>query len=191
MHHQQRASDVAGALAAASRVLRMLLQSGVLAVGAYLTINQEATGGIIIASSILVARALAPVELAIANWKGFLGARQSWHRLSRVLTLLQQAETPPMVPPKPSRDLSIEQLTLAPPGQQRVVVAEASFAVKAGQAVGIIGPSASGKSSLARGLVGVWQPVRGKVRLDGAPGAVAVGGLGAAYRLSAAGRGAV
>jgi ABC-type protease/lipase transport system fused ATPase/permease subunit len=85
-----------------------------------------------------------------------------------VLTLLQQAETPPMVLPKPSRDLSIEQLTLAPPGQQRVVVAEASFAVKAGQAVGIIGPSASGKSSLARGLVGVWQPVRGKVRLDGA-----------------------
>jgi ATP-binding cassette, subfamily C, type I secretion system permease/ATPase len=168
MQHQQRASDVAGALAAASRVLRMLLQSAVLAVGAYLTINQEATGGIIIASSILVARALAPVELAIANWKGFLGARQSWHRLSRVLTLLQQSELPPMTLPKPSQHLAVEQLSLTPPGQQRIVVAEASFTVKAGQAVGIIGPSASGKSSMARALVGVWAPVRGKVRLDGA-----------------------
>ncbi len=73
MDAQQRASDVAGGLGAASRVLRMMLQSGVLAVGAYLVINQEATAGVIIASSILVSRALAPVELAIANWKGFVG----------------------------------------------------------------------------------------------------------------------
>ena len=168
MHHQQDGSDIAGGLAAASRVLRMLLQSGVLAVGAYLTINQEATAGVIIASSILVARALAPVELAIANWKGFLGARQSWHRLSDLLGVLQHVDKSVMELPRPSKSLSIEHVTLTPPGQQRVVVNDATFAVQAGQAVGIIGPSASGKSSLARAIVGVWQPARGKVRLDGA-----------------------
>src|SRR5262249_44227104 len=87
---QQRTADVAGGLGAVSRVLRALLQSGVLAVGAYLTINQEATGGVIIASSILVGRALAPVELAIANWRGFVAARQSWQRLSALLGLMQE-----------------------------------------------------------------------------------------------------
>jgi ATP-binding cassette, subfamily C, type I secretion system permease/ATPase len=168
MHHQQHGSDVGGGLAAASRVLRMLLQSAVLAVGAYLTINQEATGGIIIASSILVARALAPVELAIANWKGFVGARQSWRRLSDILALLQQEQKDPMTLPRPTKGLSVENLSVAPPGQQKIVVQDATFALKAGQAVGVIGPSASGKSSLARAIVGVWQPVRGKVRLDGA-----------------------
>ncbi|MFL6930391.1 MAG: type I secretion system permease/ATPase [Xanthobacteraceae bacterium] len=167
MHHQQHGSDVAGGLAAASRVLRMLLQSAVLAVGAYLTINQEATGGIIIASSILVARALAPVELAIANWKGFVSARQSWRRLSDILAVLQQGQEP-MTLPRPKQSLSVENLSIAPPGQQKIVVQDATFALKAGQAVGVIGPSASGKSSLARAMVGVWQPVRGKVRLDGA-----------------------
>ncbi|MFL5044562.1 MAG: type I secretion system permease/ATPase [Xanthobacteraceae bacterium] len=167
MHHQQHGSDVAGGLAAASRVLRMLLQSAVLAVGAYLTINQEATGGIIIASSILVARALAPVELAIANWKGFVSARQSWRRLSDILAVLQQGQEP-MTLPRPKQSLSVENLSIAPPGQQKIVVQDATFALKAGQAVGVIGPSASGKSSLARAIVGVWQPVRGKVRLDGA-----------------------
>jgi PrtD family type I secretion system ABC transporter len=167
MHHQQHGSDVGGGLAAASRVLRMLLQSAVLAVGAYLTINQEATGGIIIASSILVARALAPVELAIANWKGFVSARQSWRRLSDILNALQQGPEP-MTLPRPKQSLSVEALSIAPPGQQKIVVQDATFGLKAGQAVGVIGPSASGKSSLARAIVGVWQPVRGKVRLDGA-----------------------
>jgi PrtD family type I secretion system ABC transporter len=167
MHHQQHGSDVGGGLAAASRVLRMLLQSAVLAVGAYLTINQEATGGIIIASSILVARALAPVELAIANWKGFVSARQSWRRLSDILAMLQQGQDP-MTLPRPKQSLSVENVGIAPPGQQKIVVQDATFAMKAGQAVGVIGPSASGKSSLARAIVGVWQPVRGKVRLDGA-----------------------
>jgi PrtD family type I secretion system ABC transporter len=167
MHHHQHGSDVAGGLAAASRVLRMLLQSAVLAVGAYLAINQEASPGIIIASSILVARALAPVELAIANWKGFVGARQSWGRLSDILALLRQAQKEPMTLPRPAQSLSVENLSIAPPGQQRIVVHDATLALKAGQAVGVIGPSASGKSSLARAIVGVWLPVRGKVRLDG------------------------
>lgn len=167
MDAQQKTSDVAGGLGSVSRVLRMLLQSCVLAVGAYLVINQQATGGIIIASSILVSRALAPVELSIANWKGFQAARQSWHKLSDLVALWpEQAE--PMSLPAPASNLAVEALTVTPPGLQRVVVQDISFRLDAGQGLGIIGPSAAGKSSLARAIVGVWQPVRGKVRLDGA-----------------------
>ena len=163
----QRAADVAGGLGAASRVLRMMLQSTVLAVGAYLAINQEATAGIIIASSILVSRALAPVELAIANWKSFVAARQSRRRLSELLNLTNREE-PAMVLPPPGKSLAVEALCIAPPGQQRLAVQDISLMLKGGQGLGIIGPSASGKSSLARGIVGVWAPTRGKVRLDGA-----------------------
>src|SRR5664279_674330 len=94
MESQQQTSDVASRFASMSKVLRMILQSGVLAVGAYLVINQEATGGIIIAGSILSARALAPVDLAIVNWKGFVAARQSWHRLNKLLTLFPPHEAP-------------------------------------------------------------------------------------------------
>src|SRR5439155_17304574 len=91
---QQRISDVAGGLGSLSKVLRMVLQSAVLGLGAYLAMQQQATSGIIIASSILVARALAPVELTIANWKGFVSARQSWRRLTELLTLLPAREEP-------------------------------------------------------------------------------------------------
>ena len=167
LHSSQRAADVAGGLGAMSRVLRMMLQSTVLGVGAFLAINQEATAGIIIASSILVSRALAPVELAIANWKGFVAARQSRRRLSDLLRLLE-TETSTMALPPPSTSLVVEGLCVTPPGQQKVVVQDASFTLEKGQALGVIGPSASGKSSLARGVVGVWPAARGKVRLDGA-----------------------
>jgi ATP-binding cassette subfamily C protein len=145
----QRASDVAGGLGAIAKVLRMMLQSAVLAVGAYLVIYQEATAGIIIAGSILSARALAPVDLAIAHWKGFVAARLSWRRLSSLLEKLpsQQAQT---LLQAPEKKLSVE------------------VTMDAGHGLGIIGPSGSGKSSLVRALVGVWQPARGKVRLDGA-----------------------
>ena len=163
----QSAADVAGGLGSTSRVLRMLLQSVVLGVGAYLAIRQEATSGIIIASSILVSRALAPVELAIANWKGFVAARQSRRRLSDLLHLMNQ-EAPAMALPPPRQSLSVEALSIAPPGQQRITVQDANFTLQSGQGLGVIGPSASGKSSLARGIVGVWTATRGKVRLDGA-----------------------
>lgn len=164
---QQRMADIAGGFGALSKILRMVLQSAVLALGAYLVIQQQATAGVIIASSILVARALAPVELAIAHWRGFVAARQSWRRLAQHLDALPATETP-MALPRPSALLTVEGVAAVPPGVQRLVVQDVSFGLKAGQGLGVIGPSASGKSSLARVLTGVWSPVRGKVRLDGA-----------------------
>src|SRR3982075_4365862 len=163
----QRASDVARGLGAVAKVLRMMLQSAVLAVGAYLVIHQEATAGIIIAGSILSARALAPVDLAIAHWKGFVAARQSWHRLNRLLEQLPARAVPTLLQ-DPSKLLSVEGVAIVPPGDQKVIVQDVTFALEAGSGLGVIGPSGSGKSSLVRALVGVWQPLRGKVRLDGA-----------------------
>jgi PrtD family type I secretion system ABC transporter len=167
MDSQERASDVAANLGAASRVLRMLLQSAVLAVGAYLVIHQEASAGVIIASSILTSRALAPIELAIAHWKHFLSFRQSWGRLAKLLGQFSAAQDA-MALPAPTASLAVEAISVAPPGLQTLVVRDAAFRLEAGQALGVIGPSGSGKSSLARALVGVWQPARGKIRLDGA-----------------------
>src|SRR5207244_3498117 len=163
----QRASEVARGRAAIAKVMRMTLQSAVLAVGAYLVIHQEATAGIIIAGSILSARALAPVDLAIAHWKGFVAARQSWHRLNRLLGSLP-AQAAPTLLQSPSSRLSVEGVSIVPPGDQKIIVQDVTFALEAGNGLGVIGPSGSGKSSLVRALVGVWQPLRGKVRLDGA-----------------------
>ncbi len=162
-----RAGDVAGGLGAASKVLRLLLQSAILAVGAWLVIHQESTPGIIIAGSILGARALAPVDLAIANWRGFVGARQSWQRLERLLGHLPP-HSEPMPLQAPVKTLVVQNAAVTPPGEHKVVCQDANFTLTAGKALGVIGPTASGKSSLARMLVGVWTPVRGSVRLDGA-----------------------
>jgi PrtD family type I secretion system ABC transporter len=162
-----RSSRVTGTLATLSRILRMMLQSAVLAVGAVLVIRQEATGGIMIASSILVSRALAPVELAIGQWKGFSAARDSWSRLIKLTQLMPPDEREVSLP-SPSRVLKAENIHLAAPGSKAAIVRGVSFELRAGEAVGVIGPSASGKSSLARGLVGLWLPVAGTVRLDGA-----------------------
>ena len=167
MDTQREASDVAGGLGSVSRVFRMMLQSGVLAIGAWLVINQQATAGIIIAGSILSARALAPVDLAIANWKSFAAARMSWRRLSRLLSVFPEpAAVMPLDPPKKS--LSVESLSAMPPGVQKFVVQDVHFSLEAGSGLGVIGPSGSGKSCLARLLVGVWPPARGSIRLDGA-----------------------
>jgi ATP-binding cassette, subfamily C, type I secretion system permease/ATPase len=167
MHSQQEASDLGGGLGAISKVLRMMLQSCVLAVGAYLVIQQQASAGIIIAGSILSARALAPVDLAIAHWKGFIAARQSWERLNKLLTLSPSQLAPMQLHP-PVQRLTVETVSGSPPGVSKVVVQDVTFELEAGQGLGIIGPSGSGKSSLVRLLVGVWHPVGGKVRLDGA-----------------------
>jgi PrtD family type I secretion system ABC transporter len=164
---QRRVSDVAGGLGSMSKVFRMMLQSAVLAVGGYLVINQQATAGIIIAGSILAARALAPVDLAIANWKGFVAARQGWTRLTQLLNVMP-AEAPRMALHAPAHDLTVENAAVMAPGTQKVVAQDVQFRLERGSGLGIIGPSGSGKSTVARMLVGVWTPIRGKVRLDGA-----------------------
>ena len=164
---QQRLSDVTGGFGSIAKVARMLLQSTVLGVGAYLVIEQEATAGIIIASSILSARALAPADIAIANWKGFGAARQGWHRLSALLKFLPE-EAEVLQLPAPTAALSVENVTVTPPSSKRIVVQGVTFSLSAGQALGVVGPSASGKSSLVRALIGVWPTLQGKVRLDGA-----------------------
>ena len=164
---QRRASDVSGGLGALSRALRMILQSLVLGLGAYLVIYQEATAGVIIASSILVSRALAPVEVAVANWKGFVAARQGWTRLCTLFdTVPPEQETVAL--PCAASPVDGENVSAVPPGERRAVLSNVSFSLETGDGLGVIGPSASGKSSLARLLVSVWQPARGEVRLDGA-----------------------
>jgi ATP-binding cassette, subfamily C, bacterial PrsD len=166
MAGQWAASDVVGGLGAVSKVLRMMLQSAMLGVGAFLVIRQDATAGIIIAGSILAGRALAPVDLAIAHWKAFAACRQSWHRLNKLLALLPPQQAP-MLLPAPRERLTMENASAAPPGSSKLVVQDISFKLERGSGLGVIGPTGSGKSSLARLLVGVWQPVRGKIRLDG------------------------
>lgn len=163
----QRAGDITGGMGSFSRALRMALQSAVLAVGAYLVIKQQATAGIIIAGSILSARALAPVEQVIAQWRVFVSARQSWHRLNNLLARIP-ADRNMLQLPRPKASLSVEAVSVAPPGVNMLVARDIALTLKAGQGLGIIGPSASGKSSLVRALVGVWQPVAGKIRIDGA-----------------------
>lgn len=161
------ASDLAGTLGTISKILRMMLQSGILAIGAYLVIHQEATGGIMIASSIMMSRALAPIELAIAHWRGFVTARQAWARLTQLLVLLPETAISVSLP-APRSALSVESISVTPPGERRMVVQDATFALEKGVGLGIVGPSASGKSSLVRAIAGIWLPVRGTVRLDGA-----------------------
>ncbi len=163
----RKTSDVGNGYGALSKVFRMALQSAVLATGAVLVIEGLASPGIIIAGSILTARALAPVELAIGNWRGYVACRQSWQRLKDLLKALPERDAP-LELPAPRDRLSAEALAGGPPGAQRLTFAEVNFTLKAGSALGIIGPSASGKSSLARALIGIWPSFRGSVRLDGA-----------------------
>jgi ATP-binding cassette subfamily C protein len=164
---QQRVADISGGMSALSRMLRMVLQSAVLGIGAWLVINQQATAGIIIASSILTSRALAPVEVALTHWRSFILARQSWRRLTGLLAAIP-AERPRMELPRPSATLALEAVSISPPGANRLVVQGVAFQLKAGQGLGVVGPSASGKSSLVRAMVGVWPVIQGKIRIDGA-----------------------
>jgi ATP-binding cassette, subfamily C, bacterial PrsD len=162
-----RASGVAVGLGGLSKTARTAVQSGVLGIGAYLVIQGEASAGVIIAGSILSARALTPVEQVIGHWRGFSNARQSWGRLRELFAAHPvRSDVLPLRPPQTS--LTVEAVSLVPPGGDKLVVRGVSFEIQSGTALGIIGPSASGKSSLARALVGVWKPAGGAVRLDGA-----------------------
>jgi PrtD family type I secretion system ABC transporter len=164
---QTRANDIAGSFAAVSRVLRMMLQSALLGLGAYFAIKGELSAGAIIAVSVASARALAPVDLAIGNWKAFIAARMAYHRLRDTVIALAAADEP-MRLPDPAARLSVEKITIAVPGSGQVVLSEVGFELEAGQALGIIGPSAGGKTTLVRALTGIWPALRGSVRLDGA-----------------------
>ena len=164
---QSESSDLVAGLTALSKTLRMLLQSAMLAIGAALAIHGEISSGAIIAGSILMGRALAPVEQAISQWRGFVRARQAHKSLRELLNALPP--TPDRIElPEPKGQLEVRGIRLAPPGSQRVTVNNASFAISPGQVLAIAGPSASGKSTLARAIVGVWPIHAGEIRLDGA-----------------------
>lgn len=165
--HRSLAKSV-GTLGGMSRMGRMLLQSLILTVGALLVIDGKASGGIIFASSILSARALAPVDQAIANWRQLAAARLGWKRLCNLLAMVPPAHGVTTLLPAPSRDMQVQQLFVTPPGSSRATVLGVDFRLKAGDGLAIIGPSAAGKSSLARALMGIWKAGRGAVRLDGA-----------------------
>lgn len=162
-----RSSDIVNSYGSISRVVRLLLQSGVLGLGAYLVIRNELTAGGMIAASIMVGRALAPIETAIANWRPFIASRDSLKRLSAVLARVQDMRELTALP-RPNRSLDVMQLTVVAPEGQTAIVANVNFRLEAGEALGVIGPSGSGKSSLVRTLAGIWAPARGTVRLDGA-----------------------
>jgi ATP-binding cassette, subfamily C, type I secretion system permease/ATPase len=163
----ERLSDVTGSLSVVSKVFRMMLQSGLLGIGAYLTIRGEMSAGAIIACSIAASRALAPIEIAIANWRTFAAARQSCARLDSVFASLPKREKPLQLP-APVRSLSVEGISVPIPGTQTLTLGNISFELKAGTVLAVIGPSAAGKSTLARAITGVWNLARGNIRLDGA-----------------------
>lgn len=162
-----RALDAVGGFATLTRTARLFLQSAMLGLGAYLVLQAEMTAGGMVAASIVMGRALAPVELAIGQWGAIAEAGQAWSRLRLLLT--QEPEGPPrMVLPPPRALLEISHLAVIPPGGRTATLRGVSFRVEPGQAVGVIGPSGSGKSTLARAIASVWLPAAGQIRLDGA-----------------------
>lgn len=164
---QALASSRAGLITAMSKTLRMMFQSLVLGLGAYLAIQQEISPGLMIAGSILLGRALAPIDLMIGSWKGFIMARAQYVRLNTLLLKIPE-DKEKMSLPEPKGSLQIEQAVVAPPGVKTAVIKGVSLTINAGDSVGIIGPSGAGKSTLVRALLGIWPAASGKIRLDGA-----------------------
>lgn len=164
---QGKASGKAGLIGSLVKVFRMAIQSLVLGLGAYLAIHKEISPGLVIAGSILLGRALAPLDLMVNTWRGFLQARESYDRLHKLLTAFP-SQQPPMPLPAPKGRLSVEQLIIVPPGATDPVIKGISLVIEPGQTVAIIGPSAAGKSTFSRALLGIYRPSKGAVRLDGA-----------------------
>ena len=160
-------SDVAGSYGSVSRAMRLLLQSAMLGMGAYLVIRQELSAGAMFAASVMMGRALAPIETAIANWRLLAGARQSLLRLSLTLRQLPARQSRTDLP-RPARSFDVDHVTVAAPNGNTAIVANVHFGLVAGEALAIVGPSGAGKTSLVRTLIGVWPPARGEIRLDGA-----------------------
>ena len=164
---QAVASTIAGRLAAISKSFRMISQSILLGMGAYLALNGEISPGLMIAGSLLLGRALAPIDMMVGNWKGFVEVKSQFNRIRDALAAFP-AENDRMNLPAPSGSLSVENIILIPPGAQVASVKGVGFQLAAGDALGLIGPSAAGKTSLARAILGVWPLRAGTVRLDGA-----------------------
>ncbi|MBO9468384.1 type I secretion system permease/ATPase [Tropicibacter sp. R15_0] len=160
-------SDLTGSFSTLTKTFRLLLQSAMLGLGAYLVLQGELSPGAMIAGSILMGRALAPVEQAIGQWPAVERARKGWENLSQLLGEMPEEKERTELP-YPQAKLDVQQLTVVPPGEQQASLRMVSFMLQPGQAVGVIGPSGSGKSTLARALTGIWRPAAGKIRLDGA-----------------------
>jgi PrtD family type I secretion system ABC transporter len=163
-----RATDVYANLGSGAKVLRYVLQSGMLGLGAYLVVADRASGGIMIASSIMMGRALAPVEIALGTWKQLVAARQGITRLRDICKATAAPPAPPVILPRPSRELSVQELAVTAPGAAKPIVSNISFSLKAGMGLALLGASASGKTTLSKALVGIWPSQNGVVRLDGA-----------------------
>lgn len=163
-----RATDVNSNLGSGAKVLRYVLQSGMLGIGAYLVVADRASGGVMIASSIMMGRALAPVEVALGSWKQLVAARQGIARLREICKATAAPPAPPVVLPRPRRELSVKNLVVCAPGTTKSIVSDVSFSLQAGMGLALLGASASGKTSLSRALVGIWPAQHGEVRLDGA-----------------------
>ena len=164
---QTEASRSAGLLQSLSKTFRMVMQSLLLGLGALLALRQEISPGMMIAGSLLLGRALAPIDMLVGTWKGFTLARGQYDRLGQLLVQIpKDADT--MSLPAPTGKLSAEQVMVVPPGSKNIVVRGVNMELNAGEALGIVGPSASGKSCLARALLGIWPTYSGKVRLDDA-----------------------
>nr|WP_277348866.1 type I secretion system permease/ATPase [Sneathiella limimaris] len=162
---QARASDLGGLVTSASKFLRMVLQIGVSSAGAWLVIQGEMTAGSMIAGSMIMGRALAPVEQAIGTWKGFVGARSAYARLKAKISNTElDPKTMPL--PRPKGNIDVENVSYVHPGHSEPVLRNVSFKIKAGEIVGLIGPTAAGKSTLARIIVGNLSPRTGQARLD-------------------------
>jgi ATP-binding cassette subfamily C protein len=161
------ASDSGGAYSAASRTFRLFLQSAMLGLGAWIVLKGELTPGAMIAGSILMGRALQPIEQAVSQWAVLTRAREGRARLVALLSAVPP-EQPRTELPRPAARLDVASLSVAPPGTATPALRGLSFALQPGQAVGVIGPSGAGKSTLARALTGVWRPAGGHIRLDGA-----------------------
>jgi ATP-binding cassette subfamily C protein EexD len=164
---QADASRTGGAISSISKGFRLIMQSLLLGLGALLALRQDISPGMMIAGSLLLGRALAPIDLLVGSWKGLTIAQAQYGRLSDLLTSIPKPiEKMPL--PTPKGKLSAERLIIVPPGSNQIVLNDVNLIVEPGQTLGIIGPSASGKSSLARALLGIWPAASGKVRLDGA-----------------------
>ncbi len=163
-----QASDVHANLGSGAKVLRYILQSGMLGIGAYLVVADRASGGIMIASSIMMGRALAPVEVALGTWKQLVAARQGIARLRDICKATAKPPAPPVLLPRPHRELAVREIAVAAPGTDRPIVSNVSFSLKAGMGLALLGASASGKTSLSKALVGIWPAQHGVIRLDGA-----------------------